>query len=200
MYGGLDTPYGSNNMKIAKDDPWMSESLENHRGSSGSEACSFSINWDGSKWISIVNITLWHDRRLKHCHPPFLRIVFCHIFWQLWVNLLSFKKKKKKTVVRIQIQIISRVARAFLKILCVYACANCMQNARFPLMHTIDAKLCYHLMFQNSFQNIERQNIYCKFLDDRLELWPSIHIHMYDCDRFAYWYNALTTLRFFLRV
>ena len=51
-----------------------------------------------------------------------------------------------------------------------------MQSARFPLMHMIDAKLCYHLMFQNSFRNIERQNIYCKFLDDRLELWPSISL------------------------
>ena len=49
-----------------------------------------------------------------------------------------------------------------------------MQNARFQLMHTIDAKLCSHLMFENSFRNIERQNNYRTFLDDRLELWPSI--------------------------
>ena len=31
MYGGIDTPYGSNNMKIYKKGPWMSESLENER-------------------------------------------------------------------------------------------------------------------------------------------------------------------------
>ena len=49
-----------------------------------------------------------------------------------------------------------------------------MQNARFQLMPTIDAKLCSHLMFQNSFRNIKRQNNYRNFLDDRLELWPSI--------------------------
>ena len=50
----------------------MSESLENDRWSSGTVADSFSINWDGSKWKTIVNCTLWHDLRLKHCHPPFL--------------------------------------------------------------------------------------------------------------------------------
>ena len=49
-----------------------------------------------------------------------------------------------------------------------------MQNARFQLMHTFDVKLCSHLMFENSFRNIERQNNYRNFLDDRLELWPSI--------------------------
>ena len=86
MCGGLNTPYGSNNMKIGKEkslNVWIT-------WSSGSIAYSFSVNWDGSKWITTVNFTLWHDLRLKHCHPPFLRIVFRHIFWQLWVNLLSF--------------------------------------------------------------------------------------------------------------
>ena len=38
----------------------------------------------------------------------------------------------------------------------------------------IDAKLCSHLMFQNSFRNIDRQNNYRNVWDDRLELWPSI--------------------------
>ena len=49
-----------------------------------------------------------------------------------------------------------------------------MQNPSFHLIHTIDAKLCFRLMFQNSLRNIERQNNYRNFLDDRLELWPSI--------------------------
>ena len=56
---------------------------------------------------------------------------------------------------------------------CVYACANCIMNAIFQLMHTIDAKLCSYLMFQNSFRNIQRQNNYHNFLNDRLELWSS---------------------------
>ena len=82
---------------------------------------------------------------------------------------MSFKKKKKIIVVyvssvRIPIQIISRVARAFLKVLCVYACANCTQNARFQLMCTIDAKLCFHLRFKNLFQNIERKKKIIVFL------------------------------------
>ena len=62
-----------------------------------------------------------------------------------------------------------------LKVLCVYACTNCMQNARFQLMCTIDAKLCSHLMFQNSFRNIEQQknyNIFFLVFGDWLELWP----------------------------
>ena len=49
-----------------------------------------------------------------------------------------------------------------------------MQNARFQRMHTTDAKLCSHLMFENSFRNIERQNNYHNVLDDPLELWPSM--------------------------
>ena len=49
-----------------------------------------------------------------------------------------------------------------------------MQNTRFQLMHMVDAKLCFHLMVQNSFRNIERQKNYRSFLGDRLELWPSI--------------------------
>ena len=59
--------------------------------------------------------------------------------------------------------------------MCVYACTNCMQNARFQLMRTIDAKLCFHSMFQNSFQNIERQKHYRNFWGNRSELWPSIY-------------------------
>ena len=35
-----------------------------------------------------------------------------------------------------------------------------MQITRFQLMHTTDAKLCSHLMFQNSSQNIERHDNY----------------------------------------
>ena len=33
-----------------------------------------------------------------------------------------------------------------LKVSCVYTCTNCMQNARFQVMHTIDTKLYSHLM------------------------------------------------------
>ena len=42
MYGGLDTPYGSNNIKIANEGSLMSESLEKDRWSSGSVDYSFS--------------------------------------------------------------------------------------------------------------------------------------------------------------
>ena len=35
-----------------------------------------------------------------------------------------------------------------LTVLCVYACANCIQNARFQLMHMIDAKSHSNLMFK----------------------------------------------------
>ena len=45
--------------KFLRKDPWMSESLENDRWSSGSVAYSVSINWDGRKWITIVHFTLW---------------------------------------------------------------------------------------------------------------------------------------------
>ena len=61
-------------------------------------------------------------------------------------------------------------------VLCVYACANCMQNTRFKPMHVIEAKLCRLLVFQMSFRNIQRQKSYRKFLGDRSELWPSIYI------------------------
>ena len=43
-------------------------------------------------------------------------------------------------------------------------------------MQMTDAKLCSHLMFQNLFRNTERQNNYRNFLDDQLELWPSIYV------------------------
>ena len=49
----------------------MSESLEHDRCSSGSVDYSFSVNWDGSKRLAIVNFTLCNDLRLKHCRPPF---------------------------------------------------------------------------------------------------------------------------------
>ena len=42
----------------------------------------------------------------------------------------------------------------------MYACANCMQNTRLQLMRAIDAKLCFYIMFQNTFRNIERQKQY----------------------------------------
>ena len=61
-----------------------------------------------------------------------------------------------------------------LMVLCIYACANCMQNARFKLMHVFEAKLYRHLVFQMSFRNIQRQKSYRKFLGIRSELWPSI--------------------------
>ena len=61
-------------------------------------------------------------------------------------------------------------------VICVYACANCMQNARFKPMHVIEAKLCRHLAFQMSFRSIQQQKSYHIFLGDRSELWPSIHL------------------------
>ena len=51
----------------------------NCSGGASCMACSFIITWDGSKRLTIVNVTLCHDLRLKHCHPPFLRIVFRHV-------------------------------------------------------------------------------------------------------------------------
>ena len=56
---------------------------------------------------------------------------------------------------KISIEIISRVARAFLMVLCVYACANCKQNAIFNPIHVIEAKSCHHIVFQMSFRNIQ---------------------------------------------
>ena len=52
-----------------------------------------------------------------------------------------------------------------------------MQNARFQLIGMIDAKSCSHLMFQNLFRKIERQNNNCNLMGDRLELWPSIYFN-----------------------
>ena len=51
-----------------------------------------------------------------------------------------------------------------------------MQIARFQLMAMIDAKLYSHLVFQNSFRNIEKQKSYRNCLGDWLELWPSIFL------------------------
>ena len=62
----------------------MSESLENDRGSSGSIGYSFSINWDGSKRLTIVNFTLCHDPRLKHSHPSLSSIIFEDRFVVIW--------------------------------------------------------------------------------------------------------------------
>ena len=62
-------------------------------------------------------------------------------------------------------------------VLYVYACANCMHNARFKPMHAIEAKLCCHLMFQMSFRNIQRQKSYRNFLGDQSELLPSIFLN-----------------------
>ena len=42
---------------------------------------------------------------------------------------------------KISIEIISRVARAFLMVLCVYLRANCMQDARFKPIHVTVAEL-----------------------------------------------------------
>ena len=52
-----------------------------------------------------------------------------------------------------------------------------MQNARSQWMHTIDAKLCSHLMLENSFRNIERQNNYRKPLSQ----------YTWHCDRDPTW-------------
>ena len=61
-------------------------------------------------------------------------------------------------------------------VLCAYACAICMQNARFKPMHAIEAKFCRHLVFQMSFRNIQRQKSYRNFFGDRSELWPTIPV------------------------
>ena len=50
-----------------------------------------------------------------------------------------------------------------------------MQNARFKPMHVIEAKLCHRLVFQMSFQNIQRLKSYRNVLGDQSELWPSIY-------------------------
>ena len=91
--------------------------------------------------------------------------------------IVILKKKKVGNWVsmdKISIEIISRVAHCILMALCVYACANCMQNAWFRPMHVIEAKLCRHLVFQTSFRNIQQQKSYRSFLGDQSELWPSI--------------------------
>ena len=74
---------------------------------------------------------------------------------------------------KISIEIISRVARAFFMVLCVYTCANCMQNVRFKPMHVIEAKLYRYLVFQMSFRNIQLQKSYRNFFGDWSEFWPS---------------------------
>ena len=177
MYSGLGTPYGSNNMKIGKEgslDVWI-YSLENDRWSSGSVAYTFSINWGFSKWKTIVHFTLWHDLRLKHCHPSFLRIVFRHMFDSCESIYCHFNEK----TLLFKFPWLEFRFKSFLELLVHFKGFMCIrmrklhQNARFQLMHTIDAKLCSYLMFQNSFRNVERQNNYHYFLDDRLELWPS---------------------------
>ena len=52
--------------KLIRRDPWMSESLENDRWSSGSVDYSFPINWGGNKQLTIVNFTLCRNLRLTH--------------------------------------------------------------------------------------------------------------------------------------
>ena len=154
----------------------MSEPFENDRWSFGSAVYSFSINWDGSKWITIIYFTLWHDLCLKHSHPPFLwsfsvicfdscESVYCHFNEKTLLFKFPWLELRFKSFLELH---------AHFKGLCLYACANCIQKARSQLIYTIDAKLCSHWMFQNSFRNTERQNNFCNFLDDRLELWPSL--------------------------
>ena len=63
-------------------------------------------------------------------------------------------------------------------VLYVYACTNCMQNARFKPMHEIEVKLCCHLVFQMLFRNIQRQKSYRNFLGGWSELWRSIFMRV----------------------
>ena len=72
----------------------MSESLEKDRRLFRSAAWSFSINWDGSKWITIVNFTLWRDLCLKHCHPPFFRIVFRNLCFDSYESIYCHFNEK----------------------------------------------------------------------------------------------------------
>ena len=65
-------------------------------------------------------------------------------------------------------------------VLCVYACANFMQNARFKPMHATETKLCRHSVFQMSFRNIQRQKSYRNFLGDLSGLWPSIYFKKFN--------------------
>ena len=69
--------------------------------------------------------------------------------------LLSHKRSSKAEIKKIPKFAFSGVGLLFL---CVYACANCMQNIRFQLIPVTDAKylLCYNTMFQKSFRNIQR--------------------------------------------
>ena len=58
------------------------------------------------------------------------------------------------------ILITSRIAHAYLCFLCAYAYRNCLQNARFSLLFTIDANYRFDITFSNSFRNIERRKNY----------------------------------------
>ena len=57
---------GLTKWKLIRKDPWMSESLQNNRWSSGGVDYLFSISWNCSKWITIIYFTLWHES--IYCH------------------------------------------------------------------------------------------------------------------------------------
>ena len=62
-----------------------------------------------------------------------------------------------------------------------------MQTERFQLMRTIDVKLFFHWLFQNSFQNIERHKHYRNFWADRSEL---VYKSMCLLQITFYWFEA----------
>ena len=123
------------------------QTRDNHL--SGSVDYSGYINWDDRKWITIVIFTLWHNLHLKHCHPSFLRIVFRHIFWQFWVNLLSFTS----IIVRTPIQIISQITRVF------YGFYVCMCKLHAECQILADIRDRCQLVFWYNIQKVIRQKM-----------------------------------------
>ena len=61
-------------------------------------------------------------------------------------------------------------------VLCVYAFANCTQNARFKPMHVIEAKLCHHLVFQCHSEIFSDKKVIAFFFGDWSDVWPSINL------------------------
>ena len=63
-------------------------------------------------------------------------------------------------------------------VLCECACANHILKANFNLINRTDVFICFHKMFQISFQNSKGQKRFRKFLGIRSELLPSIYIYV----------------------
>ena len=59
-------------------------------------------------------------------------------------------------------------------VLCECAYANFISKANFNLIDRTDVLICFHIMFQISFQTSKGRKSYCKFLGVRSELLLSI--------------------------